>query len=339
MRLISISAIYIILQGFILTVCAAPVNNYSDVNTTSTNTLQARNYENRRTIKNSSALEELKGQGLSNTVTPSDPSQDTSSPPATSTSSREERRSIKEKVHNALEALKGNTPSSGSSSNPSPDSSPDTSSSATPPERRSRSRYENGRSIMEKLTHVVEALKGQGTSAVASSTPPDPTQSSSPAKRSFSDGKESRSIKEKLSNALAALKGQTPSSGDSSSSTASEPSDTLSPSPTRRSLSRRLMLAVAVTVSEGEALTPFVSPSQIGVRDVIRELLESAAPSLAFARNWRLDWENVPSPKADAKSRIEFSMTGPEKCGGTCTAWVEEKKHEIKDHSGKVIYP
>ncbi|KAJ4497376.1 hypothetical protein C8R41DRAFT_917420 [Lentinula lateritia] len=327
MRLISISAIYIILQGFILTVCAAPVNNYSDVNTTSTNTLQ-----------NSTALEELKGQGLSNSVTPSDPSQDTSSPPATSTSSREERRSIKEKVHNALEALKGNAPNSGSS-NPSPDSSPDTSSSATPPERRSRSRYENGRSIMEKLTHVVEALKGQGSSAVASSTPPDPTQSSSPAKRSFSDGKESRSIKEKLSNALAALKGQTPSSGDNSTSTASEPSDTSSPSPTRRSLSRRLMLAVAVTVSEGEALTPFVSPSQIAVRDVIRELLEAAAPSLALGTHWRLDWENIPSPKADAKSRIEFSMTGPEKCGGTCTAWVEEKKHEIKDHSGKVIYP
>lgn len=309
------------------------------MNTTSTNTLQVRNYENRRTIKNSTALEELKGQGLSNSVTPSDPSQDTSSPSATSTSSREVRRSIEEKGHNTLEALKGNAPSSGSSSDPSPDSSPDTSSSATPPERRSRSRYENGRSIMEKLTHVVEALKGQGSSAVASSTPPDPTQSSSPAKRSFSDGKESRSIKEKLSNALAALKGQTPSLGDSSTSTASEPSDTSSPSPTRRSLSRRLMLAVAVTVSEGEALTPFVSPSQIAVRDVIRELLEAAAPSLALGTHWRLDWENIPSPKADAKSRIEFSMTGPEKCGGTCTAWVEEKKHEIKDHSGKVIYP
>ncbi|KAJ3849088.1 hypothetical protein EV368DRAFT_67722 [Lentinula lateritia] len=330
MRLISVSAIYIILQGFILTVCAAPVNNYSDVNTTSTNTLQGRNHENRRTIKDSGALEELKGQGLSNTVTPSDPSQDTASPPATSTSPREERRSIKEKVHNALEALKGNTPSSGSSSNSSPDTSPDNSSSTTPPERRSRFHHENGRSIKEKLTHVVEALKGQGSSAVDSgSNQPDPTQSSSPAKRSFSNGRENRSIKEKLSNALAALEGPTTSSGDSSSSTPSEPSDTSSPSPTRRSLSRRVVLS---------ALTPFISPSQIEVRDGVRELLEAAAPSLVLGK-WRLDWENIPYPKADAKSRIEFSMTGPEKCGGTCTAWVEEKKHEIKDHSGKVIYP
>ncbi|KAJ4470212.1 hypothetical protein J3R30DRAFT_1239503 [Lentinula aciculospora] len=359
MRLLSLSATYIVLQGLTLTVCAAPVSySLDDVrarniinmdNHTNVDGLQTRGYEDRRSIKDKipNVDETVDSTPLSN----SSSNASVSASPTMRRSLSLEDRSIKEKITHAVKALTGHSSSSSASSAPTSDPSSDASLSTTPPEKRSRGER---RSIFGEITHVVESVAGHtsnsGTSSSTPSKSEQPAASASasasaapPARRFTFDQEERRTIKENIHNTPEALEGHRSSSEGSSSSSADPSQDTSASTVplTRRMLYRRKQLAVVVTVSNGEALTAFVSESQIHVREAIHEVLEAASKplELGIGSNWRLDWENVPSTKADAKSRIEFTITGPPKCGGTCTAWIEDSKHAIQDHSGKVIYP
>ncbi|KAJ3738691.1 hypothetical protein DFH05DRAFT_1531157 [Lentinula detonsa] len=294
MRLLNLAATYIFIQGLALSTCAAPVGETGGLyavdatkrHESPTNLSKEVTIENRHVDKTT-------GGGLSNiSDVPSGPSQDTNSSTTPAQAKRylhreEERRSLKDKLHAVVDALKGHGSSTGDSSS-SADPSQATSASASPT-RRSLSRRANRRTIKDKVHAVVDALKGQ------------------------------------------------PASSEGTSSTSSEPSgsqDTASP-PQRRAL------AVAVTFAKGEPykLSTTANPAKMKVQKAVIDLLEAAAQPLDFGLGWRLDWENNPPATADGSSRIEFTFTGPTKCGGTCSAWVEGSKHEIKDHKGSLVYP
>ncbi|KAJ3994499.1 hypothetical protein F5050DRAFT_470939 [Lentinula boryana] len=294
MRLLNLAATYIFIQGLSLSICAAPVGETGSLyaNDAARRHEPPPNLSKEVTIENRH-IDNTTGSGLSNIKDiPSGSSQDansssTTAPQAKKYLHREERRSLEDKVHGVVDALKGHGFSIG-----------DSSSSSDP---------------------------SQATSASASST-----------RRSLSRENRRRTIKDKVHAVVDALEGQ-PASSEGTSSTSSEPSGsqgTTSP-PQRRAL------AVAVTFAKGEPYKPSVTanPAKMKVQSAVTGLLEAAAQPLDFGLGWRLDWENNPPATADGSSRIEFTFTGPKKCGGTCTAWIEGSKHEIKNHNGGVVYP